>query len=145
MRYVPHEQQLQDAADGLLRLPPEGLHRDDQSESRAVRVPDELRHLHKEYAQQSYLLSYWQRLFEGRRYLVVAWHDIGRIVRETLPTLASDAPSAAHEATPVSHSSAASRVATTIHAPTTNTATLATRSSQIRARDNRAMRDITTA
>lgn len=70
--------------------------------------PDELRHLHRDYASQSYLVSYWQRLHGGRRYLVVAWHDIGRIVRETLPTLASDAPSAAHEPTPVAH--AASRV-----------------------------------
>lgn len=69
---------------------------------------DQLTHLHREYASQSYLLSYWQRLHAGRRYLVVAWHDIGRIVRETLPTLASDAPSAAHEPTPVAH--AASRV-----------------------------------
>ena len=50
-------------------------------------APDELRHLHREYAQQSYLLSYWQRVHEGKRYIVVAWHDIGRIVRETLPML----------------------------------------------------------
>jgi two-component system phosphate regulon sensor histidine kinase PhoR len=49
--------------------------------------PDELRHLHREYAQQSYLVSYWQRVHDGHRYLVIAWHDIGRIVRETLPTL----------------------------------------------------------
>ncbi len=69
---------------------------------------DQLRHLHREYSSQSYLVSYWQRLHAGRRYLVVAWHDIGRIVRETLPTLASDAPSAAHEPMPVAH--AASRV-----------------------------------
>jgi two-component system phosphate regulon sensor histidine kinase PhoR len=48
---------------------------------------DELRHLHHAYGGQSYLVSYWQRSYEGRRYLVVAWHDIGRIVRETLPTL----------------------------------------------------------
>ena len=48
---------------------------------------DELRHLHHAYGGQSYLVSYWQRTFEGRRYLVVAWHDIGRIVRETLPAL----------------------------------------------------------
>jgi two-component system phosphate regulon sensor histidine kinase PhoR len=63
--------------------------------------PDELRHLHHEYAGQSYLLSYWQRvaqLPEGdgidpvpRRYLVVAWHDIGRIVKDTMPTLFSEA------------------------------------------------------
>lgn len=49
--------------------------------------PDELHHLHREYRGQSYLLSYWQRLFEGRRYVVVARHDIGRVVRETLPML----------------------------------------------------------
>ncbi len=51
----------------------------------AQQPPDELRHLHREYGQQSYLVSYWQRIVEGRRYLVVAWHDIGRIVREALP------------------------------------------------------------
>jgi two-component system phosphate regulon sensor histidine kinase PhoR len=72
--------------------------------------PDELRHLHREYAGQSYLLSYWQRMHAGRRYLVIAWHDIGRIVRETLPTLSADSPSAAHEPTPVSHSQTPSRV-----------------------------------
>jgi two-component system phosphate regulon sensor histidine kinase PhoR len=53
----------------------------------AAQPPDELRHLHREYAGQSYLVSYWQRVHEGRRYLVIAWHDIGRIVRETLPML----------------------------------------------------------
>ena len=52
--------------------------------------PDELRHLHREYADQGYLVSYWQRIHQGRRYVFVAWHDIGRIVREALPTLASD-------------------------------------------------------
>ena len=72
--------------------------------------PEQLRHLHREYASQSYLLSYWQRVHAGRRYLIVAWHDIGRLVRETLPTLASDPPSAAHEPKPVSHPPAASRV-----------------------------------
>jgi two-component system phosphate regulon sensor histidine kinase PhoR len=46
---------------------------------------DQLRHLHKEYNGQSYLVSYWQRQDEGRRWLVVAWHDIGRIVKDTLP------------------------------------------------------------
>ena len=49
--------------------------------------PDELHHLHREYAGQSYLLSYWHRIVDGRRYLVIAWHDIGRVVRETMPTL----------------------------------------------------------
>jgi two-component system phosphate regulon sensor histidine kinase PhoR len=47
----------------------------------------ELRHLHHEYGGQSYLVSYWQRVADGRRYLVVAWHDVGRIVKDTLPTL----------------------------------------------------------
>jgi two-component system, OmpR family, phosphate regulon sensor histidine kinase PhoR len=55
-----------------------------------VGPPDELRHIHRDYASQSYLLSYWQRIHSGHRYFVVAWHDVGRIVRETLPTLASD-------------------------------------------------------
>jgi two-component system phosphate regulon sensor histidine kinase PhoR len=75
--------------------------------------PDELRHLHHEYRGQSYLVSYWQRVApaprapngegegsEGsevgenarsRRYLVVAWYDLGRIVREAMPTLFSEA------------------------------------------------------
>ncbi|MGO9834635.1 MAG: sensor histidine kinase [Polyangiaceae bacterium] len=65
--------------------------------------PDELRHLHHEYRGQSYLVSYWQRIVTppagedapadlgARRYLVVAWHDIGRIVKDTMPTLFSEA------------------------------------------------------
>jgi len=48
---------------------------------------DELRHLHREYNHQSYLVSYWQKVWNGHHYLVVAWHDIGRIVKDTLPTL----------------------------------------------------------
>ena len=56
---------------------------------------------------QSYLVSYWQRVHEGRRYLVVAWHDIGRIVRETLPTLYAE-PALRTRRPP--RSSAASRV-----------------------------------
>ena len=69
--------------------------------------PDELRHLHREYGHQSYLVSYWQRALPGgRRYLVVAWHDIGRIVRETLPMLYNE-PSAQNPSVRVS---AASRV-----------------------------------
>jgi len=47
----------------------------------------ELRHLHREYDGQSYLVSYWQKNVEGRHYIIVAWHDIGRIVKDTLPTL----------------------------------------------------------
>ncbi len=48
---------------------------------------DQMRHLHKEYGGQSYLVSYWQREENGRRWIVVAWHDIGRIVKDTLPLL----------------------------------------------------------
>ncbi len=73
-----------------------------------MQPPDQLRHLHKDYGDQSYLLSYWQRMHAGRRYIVVAWHDIGRIVRETLPTLSSD--SNAHEPTPPRVSPNANRV-----------------------------------
>jgi two-component system phosphate regulon sensor histidine kinase PhoR len=50
-------------------------------------APDELRHLHHMYRGQSYLVSYWQRVVDGRRYLIVAWHDIGRIVKDSMPTL----------------------------------------------------------
>ena len=53
----------------------------------AKQAPDELRHLHKVYRGQSYLVSYWQRVEDGRRYIVVAWHDIGRIVKEAMPML----------------------------------------------------------
>jgi two-component system phosphate regulon sensor histidine kinase PhoR len=53
--------------------------------------PDELRHLHREYNGQSFLVSYWQRVREGRVYIVVAWHDIGRIVKDELPTLYAEA------------------------------------------------------
>ena len=73
-----------------------------------AQAPDELRHLHREYAQQSYLLSYWQRIHEGHRYLVVAWHDIGRIVRETLPMLYAEPTTPGAPVPP--RSSAASRV-----------------------------------
>jgi two-component system phosphate regulon sensor histidine kinase PhoR len=48
---------------------------------------DELRHLHRSFGKDSYLLSYFRREWEGHKYLVVAWHDIGRIVKYALPTL----------------------------------------------------------
>ncbi len=48
----------------------------------------ELRHLHRSFGDQSYLVSYWQRDADGRRYLVVAWHDVARIVHELFPSLA---------------------------------------------------------
>jgi len=69
----------------------------------AKEMPEELRHLHREYKSQSYLISYWQRVVPGaigeaqgeaprsRRYVVVAWHDIGRIVKDTMPALFSEA------------------------------------------------------
>jgi two-component system phosphate regulon sensor histidine kinase PhoR len=66
----------------------------------AKQAPDELRHLHREYHGQSYLVSYWQRLVttpgsddpaHARRYLFVAWHDVGRIVKDTMPSLFSEA------------------------------------------------------
>jgi two-component system phosphate regulon sensor histidine kinase PhoR len=47
----------------------------------------ELRHLHRLYAGQSLLVSYWQRVHRGRKYVVVAWHDVSRIVRDVLPVL----------------------------------------------------------
>src|SRR5580658_10835950 len=66
----------------------------------APQPPDELRHLHHEYRGQSYLVSYWQRLSAApaawsdpgkpRRMIVVAWHDVGRIVKETMPQLFSE-------------------------------------------------------
>jgi two-component system phosphate regulon sensor histidine kinase PhoR len=53
----------------------------------------ELRHLHHEYGGQSYLVSYWQKISDDRRYLVVAWHDVPRIIKDTLPTLNRDSTS----------------------------------------------------
>ncbi|MEZ4220287.1 MAG: HAMP domain-containing sensor histidine kinase [Polyangiaceae bacterium] len=50
----------------------------------------QLRHLHKSHDKQSFLLSYWQREFEGRRYLVIAWHDVPRIVHDLFPSLYSE-------------------------------------------------------
>lgn len=50
----------------------------------------ELRHLHTTHAGQSYLLSYWQRDLKGRRHLLVAWHDVPRIVHDVFPRLYSD-------------------------------------------------------
>jgi two-component system, OmpR family, phosphate regulon sensor histidine kinase PhoR len=52
---------------------------------------DELRHLNKAYGGQSHLVSYAQRVSGGRPYLVVAWHDVPRIVHEILPRLFPDA------------------------------------------------------
>lgn len=56
---------------------------------------DELRHLHRSFGKDSYLLSYFRREWEGHKYLVVAWHDIGRIVKYALPTLYTEGAGAA--------------------------------------------------
>jgi two-component system phosphate regulon sensor histidine kinase PhoR len=53
----------------------------------------ELRHLHHEYAGQSYLISYWQKVWNDRPYLIVAWHDVPRIIKDILPTLNRDSTS----------------------------------------------------
>lgn len=52
-------------------------------------VVEELRHLHVVDG-QSVLISYWQRLFAGQRYLVVAWHDVPRLVHDVMPRLYRD-------------------------------------------------------
>jgi two-component system, OmpR family, phosphate regulon sensor histidine kinase PhoR len=51
---------------------------------------EELRHLHQVIDQQSILISYWQRTWQDRRYLVVAWHDVPRLVHEIFPRLYRD-------------------------------------------------------
>ena len=66
---------------------------------------DELHHLHRTYRGQSYLVSYWIRNMVApadalptapavsRRFLIVAWHDVGRIVKDTMPSLFAEAAS----------------------------------------------------
>jgi two-component system phosphate regulon sensor histidine kinase PhoR len=68
-------------------------------------APDELHHLHRTYLGQSYLVSYWIRAATMptdnspnapavlRRFLIVAWHDVGRIVKDTMPSLFAEAAS----------------------------------------------------
>jgi two-component system phosphate regulon sensor histidine kinase PhoR len=51
---------------------------------------DQLRHLHTAYRGQSYLVSHWQTEQNGRRYLVVVWHDVPRIVHDLFPALYTD-------------------------------------------------------
>jgi two-component system phosphate regulon sensor histidine kinase PhoR len=54
----------------------------------------ELRHLHKSYRGQTYLLSYWESdSSRGRPYLVVLRHDVPRIVHDVFPALYSDTES----------------------------------------------------
>jgi two-component system, OmpR family, phosphate regulon sensor histidine kinase PhoR len=51
---------------------------------------EELRHLHLALDGQSLLVSYWQRSYLGQRYLVVAWHDVPRLVHDVMPRLYRD-------------------------------------------------------
>ncbi len=48
---------------------------------------DQLRHLHQAIEDKSYLISYWQREHQGRRFLVVAWHYVQKLVLEVMPQL----------------------------------------------------------
>jgi len=52
--------------------------------------PEELRHLHQVLDSQSLLISYWQRTYLEQRYLVVAWHDVPRLVHDVMPRLYRD-------------------------------------------------------
>jgi two-component system phosphate regulon sensor histidine kinase PhoR len=52
---------------------------------------EELRHLHATVDKQSFLISYWQRAHDGRRRLVVAWHDVPRVVHDAMPRLYREA------------------------------------------------------
>ena len=49
--------------------------------------PRRLRHLHRRYAGNNYLLSYKAYRYRGRRWYVVAHHDTGYIIREEFPRL----------------------------------------------------------
>jgi len=49
----------------------------------------QLRHLHYPHNDQSYLVSYWQST-GPRPYLVVAWHDVPRLVHDVFPRLYAD-------------------------------------------------------
>ncbi len=51
---------------------------------------EELRHLHHVLDGQSLLISYWQRTYLDQRYLVVAWHDVPRLVHDVMPRLYRD-------------------------------------------------------
>ncbi len=51
---------------------------------------EQLRHLHVNVGGANYLVSYWQRLEGERARLVVAWHDVSRLVHEVMPQLYRD-------------------------------------------------------
>ncbi len=48
---------------------------------------EELRHLHGSWEEKSYLISHWERERAGQKQLIVAWHDVPRIVHEIFPQL----------------------------------------------------------
>jgi len=52
--------------------------------------PGRLKHLHGNYADQNYLVSYIAEVHRGRRYYLVAHHDTGYLVREEFPALFAD-------------------------------------------------------
>jgi two-component system, OmpR family, phosphate regulon sensor histidine kinase PhoR len=47
----------------------------------------ELRHLHRLFDGDTYLVSYWRRELRGQPYLVVAWHDVAAIIEHVFPDL----------------------------------------------------------
>lgn len=51
---------------------------------------EELRHLHHAVDGQSVLISYWQRTYGDARHLVVAWHDVPRLVHDVMPRIYRD-------------------------------------------------------
>ncbi|MBK8941853.1 MAG: HAMP domain-containing histidine kinase [Polyangiaceae bacterium] len=51
---------------------------------------EELRHLHEAVDERQYLLSYWQRTQSGQRHMVVAWHDVDKVVLDIMPQLFRD-------------------------------------------------------
>ncbi|HZO12742.1 MAG TPA: HAMP domain-containing sensor histidine kinase [Polyangiaceae bacterium] len=51
---------------------------------------EQLRHLHQAFDEQSFLVSYWQRVHGGRKYLVVVWHEVAKLVHEIMPQLYRD-------------------------------------------------------
>jgi two-component system phosphate regulon sensor histidine kinase PhoR len=59
-------------------------------------IGDELHHLHRSVDGTNYLLSFWQRESQGRRYWVVVWHDVGAIIRYIFPELYPSADKTSH-------------------------------------------------
>jgi two-component system phosphate regulon sensor histidine kinase PhoR len=50
----------------------------------------QLRHLHGTYQGHDYLISYWQKDYQRRRYLLVAWHSVPLIVHKLFTALYSN-------------------------------------------------------